>query len=289
MNELLPFYANGSLTGPERDEVRSHVAGCPQCRADLASWQSIASAVTPAQAPPAPPAPPAVIGAVLTRSAFEPAAEAPAGRLRYLASLVLAEARLIRLAVPIASVLVMALGVALVLIGGGSNASQLLALVAPIVAAAGVAGAYRSRHDPVAELVAATPTSSRFLLLIRLALVVAYDLVLALAASAVLAGTTAGAGIDALVGAWLGPMALLSSLSLLLAVRLGPDVALGAAVGLWTLRALAGTTLPLDGRPARLIVEMWSTNPTVLLVSLVLGAAAVVVAGRSGPFAAGGR
>ena len=60
-------------------------------------------------------------------------------------------------------------------------------------------------------------------------------------------------------------MALLSSLSLLVAVRFGPDVALGAAVGLWALRVLAGGVL---GRatdwPARLIVDAWSTNAAVL-------------------------
>ena len=62
----------------------------------------------------------------------------------------------------------------------------MLALVAPIVAAAGVAGTHRSRRDPAAELVAATPTSGRLLLLVRLTLVFGFDLALALAASAVL-------------------------------------------------------------------------------------------------------
>jgi hypothetical protein len=295
MNEMLPGYAAGSLADADRDRVRAHLAGCARCRADLAAWRAIAAAVPSAGQ--RAPEPAQLVRTVLTRSARGegPSETGPDSRplrhLRYLAALVLTEARLIRLAVPVASALVMALGVTFVLIategpGTSTAAGDLLALVAPIVAAAGVAGAYRSRHDPAAELVAATPTSGRFLLLVRLTLVFGYDLVLALAASAVLAVTTADTtSLDMLIGAWLGPMALLSSFSLLVAVRFGPDVALGTAVGLWALRVFADGVVAYDSWPARLIVEVWSTNAVVLAVSVALAIAAVVAAGRSGPFA----
>jgi hypothetical protein len=308
MNELLPGYAAGSLSDADRDRVRAHVAGCAACRADLAAWRAIAAA-DPGVGPP--PAPDRLVRAVLTRSALdgtavEGTAPAPAAgmprRLRYLASLVLAEARLIRLAVPVASALVMTLGVALVLIegptggaeaaGGAMAAGDLLALIAPIVAAAGVAGVHRSRRDPAAELLATAPTSARLLLLVRLALVFGYDLALALGASAVLAavtadsagGVTVAAGMNALIATWLGPMALLSALSLLVAVRFGPDVALGTAIALWALRVLMESDFAPDGPPARLILAAWSTNATVLAVSAALGIAAVVVTGRDGRF-----
>ena len=298
LNDLLPAYAAGSLRDADRDRVRAHLAGCARCRADLAAWQGIATAVTPAAAagdPVAgpPPDPAQLVRAVLTRSAFdeaglgEPGSARPARRLRYLAAVVLAEARLIRLAVPVASALVMTLGVAVVLSRGApGDAGDLLALIAPIVAAAGVAGAYRSRHDPAAELVAATPTSGRLLLLVRLTLVFGYDLTLALVASAVLAATetTNAATMNALIATWLGPMALLSSLSLLVAVWFGSDVALGTAVGLWALRVMAGGVFARHGWPAQLLVAAWSTNAAVLAVSAALGIAAVVVAGRGGPF-----
>jgi hypothetical protein len=292
MKEMLPAYAAGSLRGADRDRVRAHLAGCAPCRADLAAWQALADAAAPGDAAPDAAG---MVRAVLVRSAVEGPADPPGAgprlrRVRYAAARVAAEVRLIRLAVPVASALVMALGVALVLVQAAAvarpatGAEVVLALVAPIVAAAGVAGTYRSRRDPVAELVAATPTGGPLLLLVRLALVFGYDLVLAVAASAVLSAAAAdgAAGLHALIAAWLGPMALLSSVSLLVAVRFGPDVALGAAIGLWAVRVLAGGVFGGDGLPARFVVDAWSTNAAVLAVSAVFGIAAVVMAGRIG-------
>jgi hypothetical protein len=297
MKDWLPGYAAGSLRGADRDRVRAHLVDCPRCRADLAAWQVIADVAAPVDAAPDPAR---VVRAVLTRSAIEgppgrPRDGYPTRRLRHLAGLVMAEARLIRLALPVASALVMALGVALVLLqaaagAAGVSADLVLAMLAPIVAAAGVAGTYRSRRDPAGELVAATPTSGRLLLLVRIAVVFGYDLVLAVAASAVLTATGAAgtASLNGLVAAWLGPMALLSSLSLLIAVRFGPDVALGAAVGLWAVRVLADSMLAggvLDHDwLARFIVAAWSTNAPVLAASAAIAVAAVAMAERSGPF-----
>jgi putative zinc finger protein len=286
MKDLLPAYAAGSLSGPDRDRVGAHLADCPHCRADLASWQAVAAAAVPAGTPPDPAS---LVRTVLSRSTIEHTVGRPPRRVRHLVALVAAEARLIRPAAPIASALVMALGAGLVLLRTTAGADLMLSLIAPIVAAAGVAGTYRSRRDPAAELLDATPTSGRLLLLIRTALVFGYDLVLALSASAVLTATgAAGAdGLNELVGAWLGPMALLSSFSLLIAVFLGPDAALGTAVGLWAVRVLAGGVLVPDEWPALSIMEIWSTNAPVLWASTALAIVAVAMSGRGEPHGGG--
>jgi hypothetical protein len=298
MDAMLAEHAAGSLAEQDRDRVEAHLATCARCRAEHAAWRALAAA-DPGAGPP--PDPAGLVRAVLTRSALaQPAPGTSAPRtgtlrqLRYLAAVVLAEARLIRLAVPVASALVMLLGVVLVLIEGATSGStpdavvagDLLTLVAPIVAAAGVAGVHRSRRDPAAELLAAVPASGRLLLLVRLALVFGYDLALAVAASGALAVVTTdtAGGMNTLIATWLGPMALLSALSLLVAVRFGPDVALGTAVGLWALRVLAESDFAPDGPPTRLILAAWSTNATVLALSAALGIAAVVLAGRGASF-----
>ncbi|BCJ55419.1 hypothetical protein Asp14428_68940 [Actinoplanes sp. NBRC 14428] len=292
MKDLLPAYAAGSLAGPERDRVGAHLVECASCRAELAGWRAIGDAAAPAGPPPDPAR---TVRAALTRSALE-GSPAPSRdgwlvrRLRHLGSLLVAEARLVRPAVPLASALVLALGVALVLLPGDAapdgGADLVLALVTPMVAAAGIAGTYRSRRDPAAELVATTPFSGRLLLLVRMVLVFGADLVLALAASATLTtlGAAGATGMHELVNSWLGPMALLSSLSLLMAVWFGPDAALGAAAGVWAARVLAGGVLVPDEWPSRLILEAWSTNAPVLTVSAAVAVAAFATAGRTGSF-----
>ena len=39
--ELLPWLANGSLSGTERDRVQAHVQGCAACRLDLAALHTL--------------------------------------------------------------------------------------------------------------------------------------------------------------------------------------------------------------------------------------------------------
>ncbi len=53
--ELLPWYANASLEGPERARVEAHLDRCALCRAELAECQQLAVVVK--NAPPPAPAP----------------------------------------------------------------------------------------------------------------------------------------------------------------------------------------------------------------------------------------
>ena len=280
MNELLVEYAAGWLGPADRARVEAHLAGCADCRADLAGWAALGEAAVPLAAPPGP----GLVQGVLLRSALaepEPMTRRP---VWFSLALALAEARLVRISVFVASALVMALGVVLAAIPAAAHGGDILALLAPVVAAAGVAGVYGPRRDPAFEVVAATPTSPRLILLTRIALVFGYDLVLALAASGVLAAAgTDPAGLRALIVAWLGPMALLSALCLVLVVWIGPDAAVAVAVALWSLRVLADGLLADAPRLLRLVHAAWSTNLGTALVTVALIAVAAIATGRGEP------
>jgi anti-sigma factor RsiW len=45
--EALPWLLNGTLDGPELQQVREHLAACPACRADLDALRSLRAAALP--------------------------------------------------------------------------------------------------------------------------------------------------------------------------------------------------------------------------------------------------
>lgn len=289
--DLLAEYAAATLRDSAHAAVRAHLAGCPECAGKVDGWQAIARVMR--LDVPEPPGPD-LVATVLRRTALTPPPR-PAARpgWRLAAPLLLAQVRLVGRSVWIASALVMALGALLTFAWADAAPDAawtptVLALVAPIVAAGGVAGLYSPARDPGYELVASTPAHPRLILLARLTLVVGYDVVLALLASAALAlfGGETG-GLLSLVGAWLGPLALLSALSLVLGVRFGPDVATAGALTLWTLRLIDGAEL---GEGIRVVTEpvtaIWSTQPLTMAIAAVLGLTGVLLAGREERFRA---
>jgi hypothetical protein len=200
---------------------------------------------------------------VLTRSALTPAAvPAHPRRVRFAGQLLWAELRLVRPAVWVASVLVMACAVGLARGGGGDSFGLLLSLVAPLLAVGGVAAVYGPESDPAFEVLAITPTSPRLVLLARVTLVFGYDLVLALTASALAPLIAPDVRLLGLVAAWLGPMTLLLALSLVLAMWIGPSWSLAVAGALWALRvvtvSIPGLAEGWLGAGMRLV---WATNP----------------------------
>jgi hypothetical protein len=278
--DALAEYAAGVLDAPERTIVETHLAGCPSCRAELRGWTAVAAATMA----PAPPSSEAVVRAVLARAALVPEAPPAARRgLRFAAQLLRAELRLVRPSVWLASMLVMACAVAAVAVGDRGAAAPVLSLVAPLVAVAGVAGVYGPQRDPAFEALAVTATSPRLVLLARVTLVFAYDLALAMVASAVLKVAAPQVGLVELVVAWLGPMTLLSALSLVLAMWIGPNVAIAAATGLWLLRlGTVGVPELSDGWLAARMQQLWATSPGTVAVTLALLAAAVALSRRHG-------
>jgi hypothetical protein len=162
----------------------------------------------------------------------------------------------------ISSTVVLGVG-AIVTFGTGQ---PLVAVVAPAVAAAGIAYAYGPGMDPAWELTLSMAVSDRMVLLVRATAVFGFYAVLGLAASAA-SGTTAG-----ITFGWLLPMAAVSALALATAT-LTKSANAGVATGLLTWAVVVLITRSASGQLASAV-----TAPALLLPYLaVTGCCAAVV------------
>lgn len=146
------------------------------------------------------------------------------------------QVRVVRREIWAASALVILLGTMVTLISTHSNAGSgtPIAIIAPLVAAVGVALLYDSDIEQILELEDATPASARILLLARLTLVFGFDLVIALGGSICLALIRADILLWPLVLSWLVPMTFLSALAFFLSVLSGDAIAGSlAALMIW--------------------------------------------------------
>jgi hypothetical protein len=147
----------------------------------------------------------------------------------------------------IATAVVLSAG-ALAQFGAGE---PLVWLIAPAVAAVGIAYAYGPGIDPAWELSCSMAVSDRMVLLTRAVAVFAVNAVLGLAASAATIGTTASAGTAQLTFGWLLPMTAICALSLAVAVAArSAIVGSGVGVASWIIVVLArGVTGAPGGGP----------------------------------------
>ncbi|MCB9436233.1 MAG: hypothetical protein H6673_04470 [Anaerolineales bacterium] len=129
-----------------------------------------------------------------------------------------AQIRVVRREIWLASLLIMTLGVFVTIAQYQASSAQALALLAPLVSAAGVAFIYGPVVDPPMEILLSMPVSPRVVLLARLTLVYGFNLALGLAASVTLVMIQSGLSLWPLVVAWLVPMTFLSALAFCLGV-----------------------------------------------------------------------
>ena len=115
-----------------------------------------------------------------------------------------------------------------------AEGQPLVWLIAPAVAAVGIAYSYGPGLDPAWELSCSMPVSDRLVLLTRGVAVFAVNAVLGLIASAATLGTHASTGTAQLTVGWLLPMTAACALALAVAVAVRSAIAGAAAgVGVW--------------------------------------------------------
>jgi hypothetical protein len=281
--DLLPAYLNQRLDHDDRARVETHLHDCADCRAELNEWRAIASATRQLDmaAAPAPDLLSRIHAEVDQDVATQPAISPTDVRsLQYLWQLLRGQAPLVRRGIWLASGLTTALGV-LVAIATlhQSIGSFTLALIAPVVAAFGMAFIYGPENDPSLEIAISTPTSPRLVLLSRLTLVFGYDLLLALIASLVLTAMH-GFTLWTLIELWFAPMLFLSALTLVVSLLINPLVAMTGALVLWGLRLVQLSDTVRTGTPpagsAAHAFGLPALNPYLLVIGVALLLFAIV-------------
>ena len=140
----------------------------------------------------------------------------------------------------IASAVVLGVGVAAEVSAG----QPLVWLIAPVLAAVGMAYAYGPGVDPAWELSCSMPISDRLVLLTRAVAVFTVNAVLGLAASVVTLGTRASGDAAPVTFGWLIPMAAVCALTLAVAVAArSASVGVGAGVAAWIVLVLTRSSV----------------------------------------------
>jgi hypothetical protein len=135
---------------------------------------------------------------------------------------------------------------------------EVMYFIAPMVAAATLSILYGAENDPAYELTLATSTSPWKVLLARLSLVSAYNLLLVLGVAAILLFVVPPDILGMMIFGWLAPMAFLSALALLLSLWVGTSNAIAITYVLWVVQYI----------PYRFI-DIWMDSPAWLSVTAV--------------------
>ncbi|GAA3455008.1 cupin domain-containing protein [Dactylosporangium matsuzakiense] len=271
--------------GAGAPDIAAHLAGCAACRADLAAWQRLRAAE---RLDAAPPPGPELLAGVLRRVRAAPAAppvliavprysgpNRPRRLLPVVGQLLAQQARLIRRPVWVLAGLAIAAGTVLAAAVPPGRAAGLFGLVVPPVAALIVA-AGAGDSGPADELVRATPTSPRTVLLARLTLLLGSTVGAGLLATLLLA-TRDQLGAPGLLLAWFGPLVPLCALSLAVAVAWRPGAGMGLAMAIWMLKLLTRPGL-LDARIAGAVATVWQPALPTVAAAVALAAAVVLAA-----------
>lgn len=241
--------------------LNAHLQECPACQQALAAWRTIGAEVHRQDSALA--APP--LGAILPTLPTQPTALSP---FTQVGALLRSQLRMVRSELWLATLLIVALGLAIAVL---LEARGILYLLGPLVAAASAALVYGEEQDPAMELVLSTPVSQVQILLARLLLVVGYDLMLLLAANLVASWVLGPVDIHALITAWLAPLAFLVTLALFLSLHIGSGSAISVTYSLWLVRYVILYEPTTFFQTLRASSEaFWQSTPLLISAGLLL-------------------
>lgn len=162
-----------------------------------------------------------------------------------------------------------------------------LVLIAPIVAAIGIAFLYSTHAESALEIEQTTRIPSVILLLARLTLVFGFDCVLGVIASVMVALSGRGLAFGPLIAAWLAPMAFLSALAFLTSVLFGePTAGVGVSLTLWAVQVVARVVSFDENNPLSRLVHTLpdllaaDARPGLIIMAVCLIALALWLSGR---------
>ena len=235
--ELLPFYAAGVCTPQQKTEMDTHLSGCLECQTELVMWKAVSTEIeTSNQAVSAPSDIPAL--ALKRIHAPNPLAAA----LRQSWQLVSAQLYIVQSELWSISAIVMLIGVLVAVV---AKRDMVIYLLSPLMAASTLAMLYGPDHDPAEELARSTATSPWKILLARMSIMSCYNLLLGLVASFGLLLFVKPDMLGTIILGWVGPLAFLSSLALLLSVWWGTGIAIVVTYGLWMAQYVSFKTISI--------------------------------------------
>lgn len=266
--EQLILYAANQLDEAERLRFEKHLADCAECQTDLRLWKMVAEEIVASDSAERAPA---QLAERLLERIHQPSA--PRQAFRRVIQLLRSQAVLVQREMWPATASVMALGVIVALI---SKHAEFIYFVAPLIAAASLSLLFGPEHDPAYELALSAPTSSWKLLLARLSIVSAYNLMLALTALLVLMIGFPPDFLGTLALGMLAPMAFLSALALLLSLWIGTSNAIAISYILWLVQFITyqsiGTWIASSALESflRAYRDFWQSPVLLLALSVPL-------------------
>lgn len=270
--DLLPLFVAGQLSDAEQVEMQDHLATCAECQGDLELWGAVSAEIRETNRSVAPPTD--AVDAVLSRvqRTATKGGQVPGPNLmRHAWALLRAQASLVQREMWPASAAVIALGVVVALL---SEHVEAIYFLAPLVAAASLSVLFSPEYDPAYELALSTPTSPWKVLLARLSIVSAYNLLLTLVAAVALLALVPPELLGTLILGWLAPMAFLSTLALLLSLWVGTGNAIAVAYILWIAQYMPyqsiGAWMASPGWSSAILAYQRFWHDPVLLFSLSL-------------------